>query len=151
MYSRDGTTVTTVTTCFEVHVCARGMPNGAPGFWEAFPAWTRCRWIGPGRGWVDPVKEATAAALRIDSGLSTLQDEAAEQGRDWEETLEQLALERELRAEFGLSAPAAKDGKNAKDEEDDPDESDRRERGALAGRISRQENIRRRAAARATR
>ena len=30
----------------------------APDFYEKKSAWCRCKWIGPGRGWVDPVKEA---------------------------------------------------------------------------------------------
>jgi capsid protein len=66
----------------------------APDFYERRAAWTRCKWIGPGRGWVDPVKEAKAAQLRMQIGLSTLEDECASQGLDWEEVLEQLAREK---------------------------------------------------------
>ena len=54
-------------------------------------AYMRCKWIGPGRGWIDPVKEAEAARIRMESGLSTLEDECAEQGNDWEEVMEQRA------------------------------------------------------------
>lgn len=82
------------------------IPAAAPGFWEAFPSWVRGRWIGPGRGWVDPVKEANAAALRVDYQLSNLEDEAAEQGRDIEENFEQLAYENRLRRRYGLPDPA---------------------------------------------
>ncbi len=81
------------------------MPDGAPDFWAAPAAWARARFIGPGRGWVDPVKEATAARLRMEAGLSTLQDEAAEQGRDWEEVLEQRAHEAETIRSLGLTLP----------------------------------------------
>ncbi|WP_316979972.1 phage portal protein [Shumkonia mesophila] len=81
------------------------VPAGAPAFWDNVAAWTRCRWIGPGRGWVDPTKEAQAALMRIDAGLSTLQDEAAEQGKDYEEILEQQAYERARRRELGLPDP----------------------------------------------
>ena len=28
-------------------------------------AYTRCKWIGQGRGWVDPVKEAQACQIRM--------------------------------------------------------------------------------------
>ncbi|UEX76801.1 phage portal protein [Sediminicurvatus halobius] len=72
----------------------------APGFYENWHAYTRARWIGPGRGWVDPVKEAQAAVLRMEAGISTLEDECAEQGKDWEEVLEQQARERNLRSEL---------------------------------------------------
>ena len=75
----------------------------APDFYERRPAWTRCKWIGPGRGWVDPVKEVKAAQLRMQIGLSTLEDECASQGLDWEEVLEQLAREKSKILELGLS------------------------------------------------
>lgn len=78
----------------------------APGFYESRTAYCRCRWIGPGRGWIDPVKEAQASQIRMDSGLSTLADECAEQGLDWEEVLEQRAIERARMAELGLLEPA---------------------------------------------
>jgi capsid protein len=60
----------------------------APDFYQNKAAYCRCRWIGPGRGWIDPVKEATAAQIRMDNNLSTLEAECAEQGLDWEESLE---------------------------------------------------------------
>jgi lambda family phage portal protein len=75
----------------------------APDFYEKFHAWTKSKWIGPGRGWVDPVKEAKAAHLRMQIGLSTLEDECAAQGLDWEEVLEQLAREKAKITELGLS------------------------------------------------
>lgn len=74
----------------------------APDFYEYRTAYLRCRWIGPGKGWVDPVREAQAAQIRIDAGLSTLEDECAEQGRDWRETLDQQQTEMIERAARGL-------------------------------------------------
>jgi len=74
----------------------------APGFDEHRSAYARAFWIGPGRGWVDPVKEAKAAQIRMDIGVSTLERECAEQGLDWEEVLEQRARERKRMAELGL-------------------------------------------------
>lgn len=78
-------------------------PAGAPGFWDMPGAWAQARWIGPGRGYVDPVKEAEAASMRIDGLMSTLEDEAAEQGKDWEEILEQRAFEDEFLAQKKVS------------------------------------------------
>ena len=75
----------------------------APDFYERRAAWIRCKWIGPGRGWVDPVKEVKAAQLRMQIDLSTLEDECAAQGLDWEEVLEQLAREKAKIMELGLS------------------------------------------------
>jgi lambda family phage portal protein len=82
----------------------RGLAE-APDFYERKPAWSRCKWIGPGRGWVDPVKEAQAAQLRMEAGLSTLEDECAAQGLDWEEVLEQRAKEKARLEELGLVPP----------------------------------------------
>lgn len=74
-----------------------------PGFYQNTYAWCRARFIFGGRGWVDPVKEAQAAAMRIEAGTSTLEIECAEQGLDYEEVLDQLAIEARMRAERGLA------------------------------------------------
>ena len=79
----------------------------APGFYQMRWAYQRCKWIGPGRGWIDPVKEADAAQTRITIGVSTLEDECAEQGKDWEEVLEQQARENDRRRELGIPVPGA--------------------------------------------
>ncbi len=81
--------------------------GSAPDFDEAKAAWCRCRWIGPGKGYIDPVKEAQAAKLRMDNGVSTLERECAEQGLDWEEVQEQRAREREFLAGLELPWPDA--------------------------------------------
>jgi lambda family phage portal protein len=44
----------------------------APGFYQNKALWCRCKWIGPGRGWIDPVKEARASEIRLETNLSTL-------------------------------------------------------------------------------
>ncbi len=74
----------------------------APDFYAKRYAYTRAKWIGVGRGWIDPVKEAQAAQLRMEIGISTLEDECAEQGKDWEEVLEQRAREKTQIEELGL-------------------------------------------------
>jgi capsid protein len=79
-------------------------PAGAPDFYDAIEAYAECKWIGPGRGYIDPTKEIDAAAARIEAGISTLEDECAEQGKDWEEVLEQSAREQQKRRELGLTA-----------------------------------------------
>ena len=74
----------------------------APGFYDNKYAYTRAKFIFGGRGWVDPVKEAQAAVMRMEAGLSTLEKECAEQGDDYEEVLDQLAVERAMKAARGL-------------------------------------------------
>jgi len=70
------------------------LPNGAPPFMEARSAYARAKWMGPGRGSVDTVKERQGAIMGIASGLSTLEQEGAEiEGTDWRETLNQRSIE----------------------------------------------------------
>ena len=67
------------------------LPSGAPDFHAFWPAYARAKWIGPGKGFVDPVKEAQAAAMRVALGLSTLEEEAAElTGTDYADNMEQI-------------------------------------------------------------
>lgn len=79
-----------------------------PGFADSRAvrqAWLRGVWRGPARGWVDPVKEITAAAMRVRLGISTLRDEALDQGRDLDDLLDQIALEQEALRARGLTLP----------------------------------------------
>ena len=77
-------------------------------FYERPTAYIRGRWVFAGRGWVDPVKEAQAAEMRMKLGISTLEAECAEQGTDWQEQMEQQIYEeqyrRERREALGLDA-----------------------------------------------
>lgn len=79
----------------------------APDFHDNRAAWCACNWIGSGRGWVDPMKEAQASGERIRNNVSTLEREAAEQGMDWEEVLEQRAREEAFAKGLGLPGAAA--------------------------------------------
>jgi lambda family phage portal protein len=82
------------------------LPNGAPDFMECRTAYSAAKWMGPGRGWIDIVKERQGAVLGMDSGLSTLEQECAENGgEDWEENLDQRARELEAYKERGLPVP----------------------------------------------
>ncbi len=93
----------------------------APGFYEAREAYSRARWIGPGRGWIDPKKEAEAAEIRMRAGVTTLEEECAEQGRDWRDVLEQRRLEETVRQDKGL-APAGDPGASENDQPTDEQE-----------------------------
>ena len=68
--------------------------------------YNKARWITPGWQWVDPLKEAEAAELSINNGISTLADECASRGDDWEEKIEQRAREvrkiQDLEKKYGV-------------------------------------------------
>lgn len=66
----------------------------APDFYNQRQFFTRAKWIGPGRGWIDPVKEAEAAQIRMASGISTLEAECAEQGLDYNDVIDQRQIEK---------------------------------------------------------
>jgi len=94
----------------------------APDFYEHQFEYTRATWIGGGWGWVDPVKEVEASRKAIDYGLSTLAQEVAAQGGDWEETLDQLAREQaavnEREIDIYHAGKNTEDKTNAETEED---------------------------------
>ena len=82
------------------------LPRGALDFIEARQAYARCKWLGPGRGWIDPVSEKQGSILGMDAGLSTLEDECAEnEGADWEERLDQRAIEIQAFRDRGIPLP----------------------------------------------
>jgi len=86
-------------------------------FYEFKTELTRAAWIGGAWGWVDPVKEVDSSRKAIDYGLSTLAEEAAGQGRDWEEILEQQQKENAKADELGIEI--IRSSNNQTKEEDD--------------------------------
>jgi lambda family phage portal protein len=87
---------------------ARGLIS-APGFF-ADPliraAWCKAMWSGDGPGAIDPEKEANAAAKRIETGITTLDEEIiAYDGGDWESKHRRQTVIRRARERDGLEAP----------------------------------------------
>ena len=78
-------------------------------------AWSKADWFGPVMGMLDPVKEVTGAALRRKYGFSSGEREAAElTGSDYDDNIDQIALENATWAKHGLSVPVADNtGKDA--------------------------------------
>jgi hypothetical protein len=84
----------------EAALVAGLLPDGLPpvATWE----WS---WTWDGSPDVDPVKEAEADAMRLESHTTTLADVCARAGKDWRAVLRQRAAELEAARELGL-APA---------------------------------------------
>ena len=100
------------------------LPAGAPDFSECRAAYARTKWMGPGRGVIDPVKERQGAILGMDAALTTLEDEAAELGGvDWRETVAQRAIEVARFKELGLPLPEWAAGFDATKSIDEPEAS----------------------------
>lgn len=98
------------------------------GFRDAL---TQCEWIGPGRGIIDRKKEADGSAADRAGGVSNLEIDCAEQGRDWREVMWQEKREMEQRRAYGLpiageTQPATGDAGGGNDD-DSADEMDARQ------------------------
>lgn len=99
-----------------------GVDGVAPGWWsqwaETAPAHV---WMWPGIEHVDPAKEATAAETKLRSLQTTYAKVYADQGEDWVEAFGQVAREKALMEELGLSpgdvSPAPQ--RESNDEEDE--------------------------------
>ncbi len=76
-----------------------------PSFYEGLnkEAYISCDWIGPARGQIEELKEEQASALRINNGLTSRRREAAKQGIDFDQLLEELAEEKEELEKRGLT------------------------------------------------
>lgn len=93
------------------------LPAGAVSFEANRAGWCRATWIGTGRGWIDPKREAEASAIRLSAGITTLQAEMAEQGLDFKTTTIRRAREQKLLQRMGLvpvpqAAPVKTDAKD---------------------------------------
>lgn len=77
------------------------------------------QWFWDGHEHVDPAKEATAQATRLASHTTTLANEYAKQGRDWESELRQRAKEMALMAELGLTVEQAVPAFKETDDDDE--------------------------------
>lgn len=65
-------------------------------------AYTRCDWLGAGRGQIDELKETQAAVLRMNNNIGTLEDEMGKQGKDWRAVLKQRAREKKMIEDLDL-------------------------------------------------
>lgn len=80
------------------------------------------QWFWDGHEHVDPQKEANAQATRLASHTTTLADEYARKGQDWETQLRQRAKELALMTELGLAPAAAPTPPHSEDPNADPEE-----------------------------
>lgn len=83
------------------------IPGGKAMFYVFRDALTQCEWIGPGRGIIDRKKEADGSAADRAGGVSNLEIDCAEQGRDWRDVMWQEKREMEQRRAYGLPIAGA--------------------------------------------
>jgi lambda family phage portal protein len=78
------------------------VPGGPANFYRWRPELTQCEWMGPGRGTVDPLKEANANEIALNAGTTNLSLIADESGRDHRKVLQGQARDKRLREKLGL-------------------------------------------------
>jgi lambda family phage portal protein len=95
----------------------------APGFFDdplIRRAYTQAEWHGPSMGQIDPLKEVTAAKIRVEEGFSTRARETAElTGGDFERNHRQRVREERMRQEAGLTGSKGGEGTEQTVLEDD--------------------------------
>lgn len=88
----------------------------APGFFNdpvIKKAWCGAEWIGPSQGQLDPVKEVTAATMRVQEGYSTREKETIElNGGNWDDNVSQIQKENKLLQTIQPAQPTQTEGGN---------------------------------------
>lgn len=82
------------------------VPNLIPVGVGPIVSWPH-QWFWDSHEHVDPAKEANAQATRLSSHTTTLADEYARRGQDWETQIRQRAKELALMAELGIAVDSA--------------------------------------------
>lgn len=84
------------------------LPAGAVPFYQARGAWTRCEWTGPGMPQIDPVKDANANKILLETKLTSRAAIIAERGENYVDVFDQIGKERAEAEErgFTLDPPA---------------------------------------------
>lgn len=60
-------------------------------FWENKEKYLSHKWIKAPKKWIDPLKEANANKIAMNTGQKTWADMAAENGKDWKEMIDEIA------------------------------------------------------------
>lgn len=81
--------------------------NALYGFYEGRRYWCSASWIGPAKGFIDPVKEIQATILALDNRLTTYAEAWAERGGDFTDALP--VMKEELAALGKLGIPLKKE------------------------------------------
>lgn len=70
--------------------------------WEDREKLTAHRWAASPKRWIDPLKEANANRVALESGQKTFTQVAAENGKDWREQIDEMAAAQDYAKEKGV-------------------------------------------------
>jgi len=100
------------------------LPKGAPSIWDAPGAYLAGTDIGPGREYVDPVKEATGDRLEMENMSASPSDIAARRGQSLEEVAIRSSRDRRMLERHNLSMGDVRDFVSANAEHSSRDAAD---------------------------
>ena len=86
---------------FVISGCLAGL-FAVPDFWARREEYLSHAWIKTPKKWIDPVKEANADKIALQSGQKTFQDLCAERGKDWKEAVSEIAEVLRYGRELGI-------------------------------------------------
>lgn len=72
------------------------------GFWEKKALYLKHKWVESPKKWIDPLKEANANRIALQTGQKTYQQVCAENGRDWKEQIDDMSAVLKYAKEKGI-------------------------------------------------
>lgn len=82
-------------------------------FWNDKANYLKHQWVASPKKWIDPVKEANANKIALATGQKTFQDICAENGKDWQEQISDMAKAIDYASSFGIELGGILYGKNS--------------------------------------
>ncbi len=74
-----------------------------PNFWNDKERYFEHSWVKMPKPWIDPLKEANANRIALETGQKTFKDIAAETGKDWRQAINDIADVQAYAAEKGVT------------------------------------------------
>ena len=81
------------------------LPVSPQDYAKSPEAYQRHIWVRPGWDWIDPLKEASANRVALETCQTTLQEICASKGKDWRDIIAQRKVEMEALGELGGDGP----------------------------------------------
>lgn len=82
------------------------LPVSPQDYAKSPEAYQRHIWVRPGWDWIDPLKEANANRVALDTCQTTLQEICASKGKDWRDIIAQRKVEMEALGNLGGDGPS---------------------------------------------
>lgn len=88
---------------FVINAVVAGVVKAPAAFWNKLDDFLQHEWVASPKAWIDPLKEANANKIALATGQKTFKEVCAENGRDFEEVLDEIAQIKAYADKLGLS------------------------------------------------